>query len=216
VTETSRAQGDSVEPDRPSREPRRRQRLAAAAASDRAVRDARLTALVEHYPLVSDKTGAERLRPTAEFSGFRGSRLVASISTHPASPIHVQDQFTLACRTLAALDVESVALLAGDEMALAVTASPDHPSDLSPFVIGLTFGPAGVEPAGTLVPYQLDRNTGTVTWKASRPLRASCTQGLWAEVLGPICLNRTTGAGEAALAELLEQNRLRGNDVLLL
>jgi hypothetical protein len=190
--------------------------LAAAAASGRAVRDARLAALVEHYPVVYDKTGAELLRPTAEFSGFRGSRLVAAISMHPASPVHVRDHFTLACRTLAGLDVESVALLAGDELALAVTASPDHPSDLSPFVIGLTFGPAGVEPAGALVPYQLDRNTGLVTWKGSRPLRASRTQGLWAEVLGPMCLNRTTAAGEAALAELLEENRLRGNDVLLL
>jgi hypothetical protein len=121
----------------------------------------------------------------------------------------------LACRTLAALDVDSVVLLAGDDLALAVTASADHPSDLSPFIIGLIVGPAGIDPAGTLVPYQLDRGTGTVTWREPRPVRASTTRGLWAEELAPLCLDRAA-VGQATLAELREKNRLAGNSVLLM
>jgi hypothetical protein len=207
--------GDDRDAARRGTRPRRRQLLADARASDRAVRDVRLEMLVAGYPVVADPTGRDRLQPTAEFIGYRNSRLVASISSRPISRQAAVDQFKLACRTLAALDVDAAALLAGDEFALTVSASADHPSDLSPFVIGLTFGPAGVEPAGRLVPYQLDRHSGTVTWGTPREVRASGRQGLWAEVLGPMCLSRAA-AGEATLADLLDENRRLGQVVLLL
>jgi hypothetical protein len=152
--------------------------------------------LVDHYPVAFQQASQDRLWPVADFSGFRVSRLVASIRSCPPAE-QARHHFTLACRTIAPLDVDSVVLLAGDELALAVAATADHPSELSPFVIGLTFGPPGVEPAGTLVPYQLERGTQTVTWKTPRPVRASCTQGLWAEVLGPMCLDRAARAREA-------------------
>lgn len=200
----------------PRRSPERRRRfLAAVAASDKATRDLRLAHLVSGYPVDYDAVRWDRLRPTAEFIGYRNSRLVASISSRPTAPQTAVDQFKLVCRTLAALDVESVAVVAGDELALTVSASADHPSDLSPFVIGLTFGPAGVEPAGRLIPYQLDRHNAAVAWGEPREVRASRTQGLWAEVLGPMCLNRAA-AGEGRLADLLDQNRRLGHVVLLL
>jgi hypothetical protein len=104
----------------------------------------------------------------------------------------------------------------GDELALIVSASADHPSDLSPFVIGLTYGPAGVEPVGRLVPYQVNRRSGTVTWGEPREVRASRTQGLWVEVLGPMCLARTAVASKPTLADLLDQNRRLGHVVLQL
>jgi hypothetical protein len=213
VDRTPPPQGGPGGADRPGRVQGRRQRL--AAALDRAVRDARLTALVTHYRPTYEQAIADRVRPAAEFSGIRGGRTVASIISRPASARTALEPFKLACRILAALDVDSVALLAGDDLALAVTASADHPSDLSPFIIGLIFGPAGVDPAGTLVPYQLDRGIGTVTWREPRPVRASTTRGLWAEELAPTCLNRTA-VGQATLAELREENRLAGNSVLLM
>ena len=200
---------------RPSRERRRRQLLAAARQSDRAAWDARLATLIAGYPVVYEGTGQARLRPSAEFIGYRDSRLVVSISS-PASPQTAVDQFSLACRTLAALEVDSAALVAGDELAKIVSASADHPSDLSPFVIGLTYGPAGVEPAGRLVPYQLDRHSGTVTWGTPREVRASHRQGLWAETLGPMCLARSALTGEATVANLLAHNRRLGHVVLQL
>lgn len=209
---TSRPQGDQGGADRPGRAQRRRQWLA---ASDRAFRDARLQALVTQYRVAYEQALADRVQPQADFSGFSGFRTVASIESRPTSPKPPIEPFSLACRTLAALEVEWVALVAGDELALAVTASGDHPSDLSPFIVGLVFGPAGVKPAGTLVPYQLDRRTGTVTWGEPRPVRASTTHGLWAEELGPTCLDRTA-VGKATLAELREENRLAGNSVFLL
>jgi hypothetical protein len=195
---------------------RRRRQFLAAAASDRAARDVRLARLVSGYPVDYDPVRQDRLRPTAEFIGYRNSRLVASISSRPASAETAVDQFKLVCRTLAALDVDSVALVAGDELGLAVSATADHPSDLSPFVIGLTFGPAGVEPAGRLVPYQLDRQSRAVIWGEPREVRASPGQGLWAEVLGPMCLDRATVAAEASLEDLLDQNRRLGHIVLRL
>jgi hypothetical protein len=201
---------------RPTRAQRRQQRLAAAVAHHRAVRDATLTALLEQYRVAYEQTGQDLMRPAADFIGMRGSRQVVSISSRPASPEDFLERFTLACLTLATLEVDWVALLAGDERALAVTAPADHPSDLALFVVGLTFGPVDVEPAGTLLPYELDRDTGMVTWQAPRPVQASCTHGLWAEVLGPMCLARPAVAGKAARLELLEQNRLVDNEVLLL
>jgi hypothetical protein len=90
--------------------------MAAAAASDRVVRDTRLEVLVGRYPVVYEPTGQDRLRPTAEFSGFRNSRLIASISSRPAAPRTVVEQFKVACRTLAALEVDSAVLLAGAEL----------------------------------------------------------------------------------------------------
>jgi hypothetical protein len=173
----------------------------------------RLGALVTQYRPAYEQAIADRVRPAAEFSGIRGGRTVAWISSRPASARTALEPFKLACRTLAALDVDSVVLLAGDDLALAVTASADHPSDLAPFIIGLIVGPPGVDPAGTLVPYQLDR--GTVTWREPRPVRASTARGLWAEELAPTCLNRTA-VGQATLAELREENRLAGNSVLLM
>jgi hypothetical protein len=101
-------------------------------------------------------------------------------------------------------------------LALIVSASADHPSDLSPFVIGLTYGPAGVEPVGRLVPYQLDRHSGTVTWGTPRQVRASHRKGLWAETLGPMCLTRAALTGEATLEDLLAENRRVGHVVLQL
>jgi hypothetical protein len=181
--------------------------------SDRAFRDARLAALVAGYPVVYEGTGQARLRPSAEFVGYRDSRPVVSISS-PASPPTAVDQFSLACRTLAALEVDWVALVAGDELALIVSASADHPSDLSPFVIGLTYGPVGVEPAGRLVPYQLDRHSGTVTWGEPRQVRASHRQGLWVEELGPMCLTPSALTDEVTLAGLLAKNRRLGHVVL--
>ncbi|HEX5877214.1 MAG TPA: hypothetical protein VF468_02670 [Actinomycetota bacterium] len=114
------------------------------------------------------------------------------------------------------MEVDSAAVVAGDELALIVSASADHPSDLAPFVIGLTYGPAGAEPVGRLVPYQLDRHSGTVTWGTPRQVRASLRQGLWAETLGPMCLTRTAVADEATLARLLDDNRRLGHIVLRL
>jgi hypothetical protein len=216
VDRTSQPQGDHGGVDRPTRSRRRRQQPAAAAAGDKAVRDVRLTALVQHYRLAYEQAGQRRSQVAAEFSGFRSGQLVASIDSRPASPETLTEQFQLVCRTLAALDVDSAALLASDELALAVTASSDHPSDLAPFIIGLIVGPAGVEPAGTLIPYQLDRPGGTVTWGPPRPVRGSGTQGLWAEVLAPMCLNRSAPAGNPTLAELLNQNRRVNHRVLLL
>jgi hypothetical protein len=213
VDRTSQPRDDHGGADRPTRSQRRRQQ---SAAVGRAVRDANLAALVEHYRLAYEQAGQERSQLAAEFSGFRGGRLVASIDSRPASPETLVDQFKLACRTLAALEVDSVALLAGDELALAVTASVDHPSDLAPFIVGLIVGPAGVEPAGMLLPYQLDRRAGTVTWGPPRPVQASGTQGLWAEVLAPLCLNRAAVADETTLAELLGRNRRVNHRVLLL
>ena len=92
---------------RPSRERRRRQLLAAARQSDRAAWDARLATLIAGYPVVYEGTGQARLRPSAEFIGYRDSRLVVSISS-PASPQTAVDQFSLACRTLAALGPSTV------------------------------------------------------------------------------------------------------------
>jgi hypothetical protein len=200
---------------RPSRERPRRPRLVGARESDRAAREARLATLVAGYPITHEGTGQARLRPSAEFVGYRDSRSVVSISSL-ASPQTAVEQFKLACRTLAALEVNSAALVAGDELALIVSASADHPSDLSPFVIGLTYGPAGVEPVGRLVPYQVDRRSGTVTWGEPREVRASRTQGLWVEVLGPMCLARTAVASKPTLADLLDQNRRLGHVVLQL
>lgn len=199
---------------RPSRGRRRRQ-LAAERESDRAARETRLAALVAGYPVVYEGADRARLRPSAEFVGYRNSRPVVSISS-PASPQTAVDQFSLACRTLAALEVDWVVLVAGDELALIVSASADHPSDLSPFVIGLSYGPAGVEPAGRLVPYQLDRHSGTVIWGTPREVRASHRQGLWAETLGPMCFTRPALTDEATLANLLAQNRRLGHVVLRL
>jgi hypothetical protein len=170
---------------------------------------------VTQYRVAYEQTIADRVPPPADFSGFRDGGLVASIASRPRSPKPPIEPFRLACRTLAALEVDWVTLLVGDELALAVTASADHPSDLSPCIVGLAFGPAGVKPAGTLVPYQLDRRTGTVTWEEPRPVRASTTQGLWAEELGPTCLDRTA-VSQARLNKLLEENRLAGNSVFLL
>lgn len=211
-------QGGQGGSDRPGRRQERWQRSAGADASYLVVRDMRLATLVAHYRLAYEQAGTDQRRPGAEFSGFRdgGGRLVAWIGSRPASPATAVEPFKLACRTLAALEVDSVALLAGDELALAVIASADHPSDLAPFIVGLTFGPAGVEPAGTLVPYQLDRQGGTVIWGPARPVRASNTKGLWAEVLAPLCLDRAVAASEATLTELLGQNRLVHNQVILL
>jgi hypothetical protein len=200
---------------RPSRERPRRPRLAGARESDRAAREARLAALVAGYPVVYEGTGQARLRPSAEFIGYRNFRPVVSISSR-ACPQTAVDQFGLACRTLAALEVDSAAVVAGDELALIVSASADHPSDLAPFVIGLTYGPAGAEPVGRLVPYQLDRHSGTVTWRAPRQVRASLRQGLWAETLGPMCLTRPSLTGEATLENLLAENRQVGHVVLRL
>jgi hypothetical protein len=200
---------------RPGRERRRRSLFAGVRESDRAVREARLTNLVAGYPVVYEGTGQARLRPSAEFIGYRDSRPVVSISS-PASPQTAVDQFKLACRTLAALEVDSAAVVAGDELAKIVSASADHPSDLAPFVIGLTYGPAGVEPAGRLVPYQLDRHSGTVTWGTPREVRASHRQGLWAETLGPMCLARSALTGETTVENLLAHNRRLGHVVLQL
>jgi hypothetical protein len=200
---------------RPSRERRRRQ-LAAARASDRAFRDARLAALVAAYrPVVYEGTGQARLRPYAEFTGYRNWGAVISISS-PAAPQIAVDRFRLACRTLAALEVDGATLVAGDELALMVSASADHPSDLSPFVIGLTYGPAGLEPGGRLVPYQFDRHSGTVTWGDPRQVRASHRQGLWVEELGPMCLTRAALPDEVTPADLLDENRRLGHTVLQL
>lgn len=198
---------------RPSRERSRRPRLAGPREHDRAAREARLATLVAGYPVAFEETGQARLRPSAEFIGYRDSRPVVSISSL-ASPQTAVDQFKLACRTLAALDVDSAALVAGDELALLVSASADHPSDLSPFVIGLTYGPVGVEPVGRLVPYQVDRRSGRVTWGEPREVRASRTQGLWVEVLGPMCLARAAVASKPTLAHLLDENRRLGHVVL--
>jgi hypothetical protein len=214
VDQTPPPHGAPSGADRPGRVPGRRQSLAAAAAN-RATRDARLGALVGQYRVAYAQAVAQGRRLPAEFNGFRGGRLVASIASRPVDPTTAVEPFRLACRTLAALGVGSVALLVGDELALTVTASADHPSDLSPFVVGLTFGPAGVDPAGTLVPYQLDR-TGTVGWGAPRPVRASTSQGLWVEVLGPMCLARASVAGKPMLADLLVENRRLGHVVLQL
>lgn len=175
----------------------------------------RVTTLVGGYPIVPDPTGRARLQPAAELSGYRDSRLVVSILIRGASLGTAVDQLKLACRTLAALEVDSAALLAGDEFALTVSASADHPSDLIPFVLTLTWGPPGIEPAGRLLPYQFDRHSGTVTWGTPRPVRASRTQGLWAQVLGPMCVDRAA-ASEAELADLLEENRRLGHVVLRL
>jgi hypothetical protein len=201
---------------RPSRAQRRERRLADVAARHIAVRDTTLAALLQQYRVAYEQTGLDLLRPAADFIGMRGARQVASISSRPASPEDFLERFALACLTLATLEVDWVALLAGDERALAVTAPTDHPSDLALFVVGLTFGPAGIEPAGTLVPYELDRDTGTVTWQAPRPALASCTQSLWAEVLGPMCLERPAVTGTTARRKLVEQNRMVDNEVLLL
>jgi hypothetical protein len=141
---------------------------------------------------------------------------VVSISSRPTSPETIVAQFKLACRTLAALEVDEVAVVAGDELALAVSATADHPSDLSPFVLGLTFGPADLKPVGRLVPYQLDRQSWAVIWGEPREVRASSTQGLWAEVLGPMCLDRPRAASAARLNDLLDQNRQLGHVVLRL
>lgn len=204
------------DPTRLPRAQRRQQRLAAAAGHRRAVRDATLAALLEQYRVAYEQTGQDLLRPAADFIGIRGSRQIASISSRPASPEDFLERFTLACLTLATLHVDWVALLAGDERALAVTAPADHPPDLALFVVGLTFGPAGIEPAGTLITYELDRDAGVVTWGAPRQAQASCTHGLWAEVLGPMCLERPVVAGKAAQRELLKENRRLDNEVLLL
>jgi hypothetical protein len=169
--------------------------------------------LIRGYPVDPDAARPDRLRPTAEFTGYHASRPIALISCRPAAPATAVDQLRLVCRTLAALEVDSVALVAGDELALLVSATADHPSDLAPFVIGLTFGPAGVEPVGRLVPYQLDRRSRAVTWGEPREVRASHAHGLWAEVLGPMCVTRGA-AGDATPAELLDQNRRRGHVVL--
>jgi hypothetical protein len=209
----SHSQGDGGAGERPSRG-RRQQRLAAAKAHDRIVRDAKLRGLVGHYQRAYEQTAQALERPAAEFVGLRGSGQVASISSRPG-PEQVRECFTLACRTLAVLDVDWVALLTGDELGLAVIASADHPSDLSLFIVGLTFGPPGVEPAGILVPYRVDRGTRTVTWGPARPVQASVTHGLWAEELGPTCLDRAA-VGQATLEELREQNRLVANRVLLM
>jgi hypothetical protein len=200
---------------RPSRERPRPPRLAGARESDRAARETRLAALVAGYPVVYEGTRRARLRPSAEFIGYRNARPVISISSS-ASPQTAVDQFKLACRALAALEVDSAALVAGDELALLVSASADHPSDLSPFVIGLTSEPVGVEPVGRLVPYQLDRHSGTVTWGTPRQVRASLREGLWAETLGPMCLTRAALTDEASLADLLDENRRLGHVVLQL
>ena len=47
-------------------------------------------------------------------------------------------------------------------------------------------------------------------------MRASRIRGLWAEMLGPMCLDRAAVDGEARLADLLDENRGLGHVVLLL
>jgi hypothetical protein len=83
------------------------------------------------------------------------------------------------------------------------------------FVVALTVGPGDADPAGTLIPYRLERDSGAITWVPSRPVVASCADGLWAKVLGPLCLRRP-GSPADTLPALLEANRLVDNEVLLL
>jgi hypothetical protein len=162
-----------------------------------------------------ERTALDLARPGAIFAGFRGTQQAASISSRPPVPEAFVERFTLACRTLAVLEVDWAALLTGDEFALAVTAPADHPAELDLFVVALTVGPAGASPTGTITPYRLDRDTGAITWGSPRPARASCSQGMWAQALGPLCLDRAAAsAGE--LAALLDRNRRVDNDVLLL
>jgi hypothetical protein len=167
------------------------------------------------YQAAYERTALDLARPAADFIGFRGGQQVASISCRPPSPDSLVDRFTLACQTLGALDLDWAALLAGDEFALAVTAPGDHPADPGLFIVALTVGPGDVDPAGTIIPYRLDRDSGVITWAPSRPVVASCTDGLWAKVFGPLCLRRS-GSTVDNLMALLEANRRVDNEVLLL
>lgn len=201
---------------RPNRSERRQQRLAAAAAEQLAVRDRLLSHLIMQYRAAYERTALDLVRPAADFVGFRAGRQVVSVSSRPPAPEDLLERFTLACLTLGALDLDWAALLAGDELGLAVTDPADHPRDGSLFVIAVTVGPADASPAGILTPYQLDRNTGILRWGAQRPLDASCTDGLWARVLAPMCLGLQGPTGRAAVAELLDLNQQVDNEVLLL
>lgn len=201
---------------RPSRSQRRQQRLAAAAAEQLALRDQLLGHLVMQHQAAYKRTALDLARPAADFVGFRAGRQVVSVSSRPPTPDDLLERFTLACLTLGALDLDWAALLAGDELALAVTDPADHPADGSLFVVAVTVGPADASPAGVLIPYQLDRDTGILTWGAQRPLHASRTDGLWARVLAPMCLGRQGPTGPAAVAEFLDLNQQVDNEVLLL
>jgi hypothetical protein len=173
--------------------------------------------LLTQYRAGYERTAADLARPATDFVGFRHGRQVVSISSRPSSPEALLERFTLACVTLDALAVDQVVVLAGDEWAAPLLAPEDHTADLDLFIVLLAARlPVAGSLVGLLIPYSLDRETGTVAWATARGLAVSSAKGLWAEVLAPMCFARTAPTGRAAIRELLAHNEQVDNDVLLL
>jgi hypothetical protein len=211
----SRRKRDPGDRPRLSRGQRRdlRTRLAETAQRDVAL----YQELLAQYRAAYERTAADLVRPAANFVGFRYGRQVVSISSRPSSREALLERFTLACLTLDSLGVDQLVVLAGDEWAAVLLAPEDHTANLDLFVVLLGVRLIGAGSAvGLLTPYTLDRGTGTVTWATPRLLDVSCSKGLWAEVLAPMCFARTAPTGQAAVGEFLAQNEQCDNEVLLL
>lgn len=187
------------------------------AARRQAIRDAEVVAqLYRDRQRDYERTAAVLARPASTFVGVRAGEQVISISSRPQDPVQMIERFSVACLTLDALSVAHVVLLSGDEVAAELLAPVDVTSDLDCFMLVCAARRGLGGPSVMLAPYQLDRQSRTISWGQPRGLSASETQGLWAQVLVPRCFAGNAGSGPGALGYYLARNRELDNDVLLL
>jgi hypothetical protein len=155
-------------------------------------------------------------RPASTFVGLRQGRQVVSISSHPDNPAQLAERFELACLLLDALVVDQVVLLSGDETGAELIAPDDLSADLDCFMLICAVRHHLGRPSVLLTPYELSRDSRTISWGQPRGLTISETHGLWAETLVPLCFARSASTEPAALTDYLKRNREVDNDVLLL